>query len=139
MKNMKWLFMALIATSLWCCSEDDLNSNSIFGPEAGVVENAFDVWLYNNYTKPYNIKFKYRFEDKESDETYNLAPAEYDKAVALAKMTKHVWIESYAEVAGENFIRTYCPKIMFLVGSFAYNSQGSVVLGTAEGGLKVTL
>lgn len=139
MKNIKWLFITLVATSLWSCSEDDLDSSSIFGQETGFVENAFDKWLYTNYASTYNIDFKYRLEDKESDTDYNLAPAEYDKAIALAKMTKHVWIGSYEELLGAEFIRTYCPKILFLVGSVAYNSQGSVVLGTAEGGLKITL
>jgi substrate import-associated zinc metallohydrolase lipoprotein len=139
MKNIKWLFITLIAMSLWSCNEDDLNPNSIFDSEDGFVENAFDTWIYNNYTKPYNIDFKYRFNDKEANFDYNLAPADYTKAVALAKITKHVWVESYEELLGAEFIRTYCPKVMFLVGSVAYNSQGSVVLGTAEGGLKITL
>jgi substrate import-associated zinc metallohydrolase lipoprotein len=140
MKNIKWLFVALIAMSSWSCSEDELNSNSIFDSEVSLVENAFDTWIYNNYTKPYNIEFKYRFEDKEADYDYNLTPADYNKAIALAKITKHVWLESYEELVGTEFIRTYCPKIMFLVGSVAYKtSSGSVVLGTAEGGLKITL
>lgn len=139
MKQIKWLFIVIIATSLYACSEDDLDSRSIFSGETGIVETPFDGWLYENYTKPYNIEFKYRFEDKESDGSYNLAPADYNKSIALAKMTKHVWIESYEELVGPDFIRTYCPKILNLVGSVAYNSQGSVVLGTAEGGLKITL
>lgn len=139
MKNIKRLCIAIIAISLWSCSEESLDPKSIFDKDPGIVENQFDGWLKENYTKTYNIDFKYRFEDKESDRSYNLAPAEYSKAVALAKITKHVWLESYEELAGAEFIRTYCPKIMFLVGSVAYNTQGSVVLGTAEGGLKITL
>lgn len=138
MKNIKWLFIALAAVALWSCSEDDLDSNSIFGEEVA-VQNEFDTWLLKNYTQPYNIDFKYRFEDKEADDKYNLAPADYNKAVALAKMTKYLWLESYEELLGSEFIRTYCPKVMHLVGSPAYNSQGSIVLGTAEGGLKITL
>lgn len=138
MKNIKWLFIALTAIGLWSCSEDELDSTSIFGPDVA-IQNEFDTWLLHNYTEPYNINFKYRFEDKESDNTYNLAPASYDKAVALAKMTKYLWLESYEELLGPDFIRTYCPKLMHLVGSPAYNSQGSIVLGTAEGGLKITL
>ena len=31
------------------------------------------------------------------------------------------------------------PRVMQLVGSAAYDSQSSIVMGTAEGGLKVTL
>ena len=138
MKNIKWLFIALATISLWSCSEDDLDPNSIFGPDT-TIQNEFDTWLLKNYTGPYNIDFKYRLEDKEADDKYNLAPANYDKAVALAKMTKYLWIESYEELLGPDFIRTYCPKVMHLVGSPAYNSQGSIVLGTAEGGLKITL
>lgn len=139
MKNIKWLFIALVATTFWACSEDDLDKNSIFDNEIAAAQNEFDTWLLKNYTEPYNIDFKYRFEDKESSKNYNLAPADYDKAVALAKMTKHLWLESYEELAGPDFIRTYCPKLMHLVGSPAYNSAGSIVLGTAEGGLKITL
>lgn len=139
MKTIKWLFIALIATAALSCGNEDLDPNSIFESEVDVVQNEFDVWLYNNYTKLYNIEMKYRLEDKETDSRYNLAPADYNKAIALAKMTKHVWMESYEELMGAEFIRTYCPKIFFLVGSVAYNVQGSVVLGTAEGGLKITL
>lgn len=139
MKKIKWLFMIFAVIGLCSCSEEDLDSQSIFNEESSVVSNEFDAWLLKNYTEPYNINFKYRFEDKESDKSYNLAPAEYNKAVALAKMTKFLWLESYEELLGPTFIRTYCPKLMFLVGSPAYNSQGSIVLGTAEGGLKITL
>ena len=88
---------------------------------------------------PYNIQFNYKYIDKESDNTYNLIPAEYDKCVAMAKLTKYLWIDSYNELLGETFIKTYCPRMIQLIGSIAYNSQGSVVLGTAEGGLKITL
>ena len=140
MKQLIGIFIALATLSLWSCSEDDLDPNSIFGgTETGKVPNEFDTWLLDNYTTPYNIEFKYRFEDMESDDEYNLAPADYDKSIALAKFTKYLWLESYEELLGPKFIRTYCPRLMFLVGSPAYNTQGSIVLGTAEGGLKITL
>ena len=38
-----------------------------------------------------------------------------------------------------DFIRAYFPKIIFLSGSPAYKSNGSIILGTAEGGKKITL
>ena len=140
MKQLIGIFIALATLSLWSCSEDDLDPNSIFGgTETGKVPNEFDTWLLDNYTTPYNIEFKYRFEDMESDDEYNLVPADYDRAIALAKFTKYLWLESYEELLGPEFIRTYCPRTMFLVGSPAYDTSGSVVLGTAEGGLKITL
>ncbi len=46
----------------------------------------------------------------------------------------------YDEVTGSrDFIRAYFPKIIFLSGSPAYKSNGSIILGTAEGGKKITL
>ena len=139
MKKLKWIFMMLTALVLGACSEDDLSSNSIFDVEDTGIQNEFDSWLFDNYAKPFNINFKYHLEDKETSMEYNLIPADYNKSVALAKMVKFLWIDAYEELAGPHFIRTYCPKIIQLVGSPAYNSQGEIVLGTAEGGLKITL
>ena len=53
MKNIKWLFIALAAVGVWACSEDDLDSTSIFEKDA-TVKNEFDEWLQKNYTEPYN-------------------------------------------------------------------------------------
>lgn len=136
----KYIYTLLFAASivLGACSEDKLDSHSIFDTESP-ERNAFDTWLLLNYVVPYNIQFNYKYIDKESDNTYNLIPAEYDKCIAMAKLTKYLWIDSYNELLGETFIKTYCPRMIQLIGSKAYNSQGSVVLGTAEGGLKITL
>lgn len=139
MKTIKiFLILALVATG-WSCSEDELDSKSIF--DTSIPErNEFDTWILENYTKPYNIDFKYKYEDNESDMDYNVVPSEYGSSVALAKLVKFLWVDAYEELAGPDFIRTYCPKMMFLVGSPEYEkSGGSMVLGTAEGGLKITL
>ena len=138
--KIRYYLIALTALLVASCSNDDkLNEKSIFtdGTEASVTE--LDKWLQANYQEPYNILLKYRFEFKESDETKNLAPAAYDKSIALAKLTKYLWIESYEELKGRDFIRKYCPKILHFVGSYGYNSGGSVTLGVAEGGMKITL
>lgn len=137
--KLKYFLLAAVAMVTVACSEDDLESESIFQDHAVVEQNDFDRWLKVNYVDSFNIMFKYKFEFKESDKDYNLAPADYDKAVALAKLTKYMWLESYKSVMGLDFIRTYCPKVMHLVGSPAYNEDGSIVLGTAEGGMKITL
>lgn len=139
----QYLLYTLLAASTICLSacnndEDIDTSHSIFSIEEKAL-NGFDIWLLNNYTNPYNVAFKYRMEDIESDLTKNLVPADYDKAVALAKVVKHVWVEAYDEMCGINFLRTYIPKTMHLIGSPAYDKSGTMVLGTAEGGMKITL
>lgn len=136
---MKKIFIYIMAAFvLASCSKDNLDPKSIFDTEAP-ERNAFDTWLLLNYVEPYNIQFNYKYVDRESDNSYNLIPAEYGKAVAMAKLTKYLWIDSYVELLGEPFMKEYCPRMIQLIGSKAFNSQGSVVLGTAEGGLKITL
>ena len=124
MKKIKWICMLLTALVLGACGEDDLNPNSIFDTEDTGVQNEFDSWLLTNYAAPFNINFKYHLEDKETDMQYNLAPADYDKSVALAKMVKFLWLDAYEELAGPDLIRTYCPKVIHLAGPPAANSKG---------------
>ena len=95
--------------------------------------------METNYRQPFNIDFKYRYSDKESDRAYNVIPADFDKSKALAILVKHVWIESYVEAISAEFMKTYVPRIIQLTGSYKWNENGSQVLGTAEGGLKVML
>ena len=137
MRKLIYSFFIMTAV-LASCSKEKLDQKSIFDTDSQ-ERGAFDTWLLLNYVEPYNIQFNYKYIDRESDNNYNLVPAEYDKAVAMAKLTKYLWIDSYNELLGDTFIKTYCPRMIQLIGSKAFNNQGSVVLGTAEGGLKITL
>ncbi|WP_321478491.1 putative zinc-binding metallopeptidase [uncultured Bacteroides sp.] len=130
--------MFAVVFAMSCNDDDKLSSESIF-KNTETVENDFDKWLLTNYTYPYNIQFNYRYDDKEVDQDYNVIPAEYDKAIVLAKLIKYLWIDSYNELMGRDFLRRYTPRMIQLIGSPEYNDDGSVVLGTAEGGMKIFL
>lgn len=69
---------------------------------------------------------------------YDLVPADYEKAFALAKIVKFVWMEAYDEVWGIETTRTYVPKLIQMIGNVAYTEAG-MILGQAEQGMKVTL
>ena len=139
LKNISLLLLMATAFGFNSCSEDGLNNQSVFEDVSNKETNEFDIWLENNYRQPYNIDFKYRYSDKESDLAYNVIPADFDCSKALAILIKHVWIESYVEAISPEFMKTYVPRIIQLTGSYKWNSNGSQVLGTAEGGLKVML
>jgi substrate import-associated zinc metallohydrolase lipoprotein len=133
------LYIVSVAGLFISCEKDtELNPNSIFETDPP-LRNEFDEWLLKNYTDSYNVEFKYRLEDLESSLTHTLAPADYNKSIAMAKLVKYLWFEAYVEARDIAFIRQYTPKTIMLVGSGAYNSEGTMILGTAEGGLKVTL
>lgn len=134
----------MVAPLFVACSSDDLGP-TIFPdvsdePDPSSYTYKFDKWLNQNFRDVYNVDFKYLMEDVEADMQYNLVPATYEKARDLALLTKYLWYDSYKELAGDDFIKSYGPRILHLVGSPAYNPQtGTETLGLAEGGLKVTL
>lgn len=132
------MFAAMVLTAV-SCQEKPLDSNSQI-IDSKVEMNDFDKWLIENYTTPYNIDFKYRMEMNESDMNYWLVPAEYEKSIMMAKLMKHLCLEPYDEITGsKEFIKSYYPKMIHLIGSAAYKNNNTFVLGTAEGGLKITM
>lgn len=122
------------------CNGDPLDPEQSVITGDTSVQNSFDGWLYTNYVIPYNIRFLYKMQDIESDISYTLTPADYAKSTQMARIVKHLCLEAYDEVTGsKDFVCQYFPKMFHLVGSAAYNSNGTIMLGTAEGGLKITL
>lgn len=130
---------AILSLSFASCSEDNPSGDSIFQNKA-VKRDNFDKWLLDNYTYPYNIDFKYKMEDIYSDMKYHLVPADSAKSAKLAIIAKYLWFDAYAESVGSDFVKENVPRVIHLIGSAAYNSgDGTMVLGTAEGGLVITL
>ncbi len=140
MKKYIYIFLAAAAAclSLASCDNDEPDGETIYSTDAP-ERDAFDQWLLENYTYPYNIEVKYKMEDIESDMSYNLTPADSAKSAKLCIIIKYLWLDAYAEVVGPDFVKSNVPRVIHLIGSPAYNTTGTFVLGTAEGGYKVTL
>lgn len=121
-----------------CSANDELSAESVI--TVGQQDyTEFDYWLQRNYVAPYNIRFKYRFEDNESDKNYYTVPSRYADAVKLAHLVKYMCIEAYDEVGTIDFTRAYFPKLIFTIGEWEYRNNGTYILGTAEGGRKILL
>lgn len=134
------LLVALAAVSLSSCrKEAPLDPESIFRDAPDEQTNVFDEWLRHEFVDAYNIDFKYRMEDNESNTNYNLVPAELELSMEMARVIKYVWLDAYVEVAGKDFMRQNAPGILHVIGSAAWNNDGTMTLGTAEGGMKITL
>ncbi|MBQ2151006.1 MAG: putative zinc-binding metallopeptidase [Bacteroidales bacterium] len=133
------LVSALFAVAFSSCRKDEpLSKDSIITMD-DYIQNDFDKWLEANFVNPYNIVFKYRYQIDESNRTYYTIPASYDCAIIMAHIVKYLCIDSYDEVAGVDFTRQYFPKMFFIIGEWEYNNNGTMILGTAEGGKKILL
>lgn len=132
------LFVALFSS----CSEDEIVGTNfvIEKNDTDLYTKDFDEWLYFYYTEPFNVEFIYKMQDAGSDMNYNLVPVSLDKAIIMAKLIKYLWFDVYETIRGREFLQQCSPRIIHLIGSSAYNSTSHTeVLGTAEGGIKITL
>lgn len=122
-----------------CAKEDepDADLTGLGGPTW--VKGPVDDWLYNNMVVPYNIEVKYRFDRYELALNKVLTPPREDKVIPVMETVRKTWIEPYEQIAGPAFIRKLSPKQFVLVGSAEYNPDGTIILGTAEGGRKIVL
>lgn len=120
------------------CTEEPLNENSVITVDK-VQYTPFDYWLEANFVNTYNLQFKYRYEEIESDLNYYTVPASYENAIILAHLVKYLCLEAYDEAGGIEFTRANFPKLIFCIGDWEYKNNGTYILGTAEGGRKILL
>lgn len=150
MKSLKYYISSLllagtVGLTFTSCSDDELDPNSIFpvidetlDPSSATYK--LDKFLRDNYLTPYNLDFRYKMQDVGTNMNYHLVPASLDNAIDLAVLTKYLWFDAYNEVVGPDFLKLYGPRIIHLIGSPAYNpTSGTMILGLAEGGIKVSL
>lgn len=133
------LFLLLLLT-LACEKDEPGNVDNIPGLGGDTWEpGPIDIWIHDSLTVPYNISAKYKWDQGELDLNRTLTPPREEKIIPVLSAIKKVWINNYVAVAGELFMKQYSPKFFVLVGSASYNPDGTITLGTAEGGRRILL
>jgi len=134
-------FFALISLTILasCKKEGSLNANLDILDRNEIAKTPVDTWLDNNFLNPYNIETKYKFDRFELALGKNIVPPMESQVIPAMEMVKNVWIKPYETVGGATFIKKYSPKQFILAGSAEFNTDGTITLGTAEGGRKIVL
>jgi len=134
------LFFFGLTVLVSCKKEDPLNVDNITGLGGDTwVKTPLDQWLYDSLVVPYNIATKYKWDQSELDLNKDIVPPDESKVIPVMSSVGRVWIDPYVQQAGEFFFKKYCPKLFVLAGSANWNLDGSITLGTAEGGRKIVL
>jgi substrate import-associated zinc metallohydrolase lipoprotein len=123
-----------------CRKEDALTVDDIPGLGGDTwVKGTIDQWLYDTLTVPFNIATKYKWDQFELEVNKTIVPPKEEKIIPVMGTVKKIWIDPYIAQGGELFFKKYSPKFFVLAGSASWNLDGSITLGTAEGGRKVVL
>lgn len=139
------LSIAAVVAVISSCRGGDTFTDSIFDTDVPVVDETkatypFDKWLYDNFVVPYNVDVKYQFDLSASDLNFQLTPADYNRSQLLAHFIRYLFYDIYTKYAGDDFMKMYGPRIFHFIGSPGFSpTTGTEVLGTASGGVKITL
>lgn len=139
-KQLLFLFLGLVIL-LGCDREETLQPTAIF--ENGETESTdeLDQFLKTEFRDPYGCVVLYKFVDRYIDPTKSAVPPRREVIRPIAELIKQAWIEPYNKASdqGEDFLKTYFPAEIVLVGSPLFNGDGTVTLGVADAGVRVTL
>ena len=137
------LAVALLAVGVAACEPQNEFTDSIFiDPviDTTTYTYQFDQWLDRYYTQKYNVEFLYKLDDNATDPNYNVVPVSKGMADTLAHLALYLWYDVYDSIVNPEFLPTYGPKIIQLIGSsMKLPNSDSEKLGYAEGGIKITL
>lgn len=137
MKHCILYFFLFIA--LFSCKEDAITDSGIEIPAESQTE--LDQWIDATFRVPYNVRVDYRWNNTVSDPGHITVPPREELVQPFLKAVLKIWLTPYIRVAetGEDFMKDYICRELVLVGSGSYNEGGSVTLGLAANGYRITL
>lgn len=134
----KYLAVASLVVTFSACSEEEKLGESILDTNTPEL-TELDQWIREEFTSPYNIEVIYKWSEFEFDIERYLHPADLKSVQPSLEVVKHIWIDSYSEAGGEDFVKKIAPRQLALSGGFNFNPEGTITLGFAEGGKKIVL
>lgn len=135
MKMLKYLFPLLLGAGLAACNDEDALTPSGEELFPAQRQSALDDSLRAIFA-PYNTVVEYRYvENLLPNNWYSITPAKEEKVLPAMKFLKKLWIDVLVAGSSEEFVRSYFPRMLVLVGSPAWQKDGvTEVMGEAEGG-----
>lgn len=120
-----------------CSSDDKLTTSQL---DTSIPEKTeLDTWIETNYVTPYNISVSYKWNQNVVDNNRFLYPPLQIKVQPVLEIIQKIWLDSYSQVGGADFVKKIAPREFVLVGGINLNTTGTVTLGLAEAGQRITL
>lgn len=141
MIRVKWNIRAiglflLIGILSSCLKEEKLNVEQ---KEEDLFLTELDLYIEENFTQEFGVAVRYKFVDNYVDPTQRVAPPKVDIVRPMLDFVYDFWVLPFLEVGnGEEFFRNHVPAELIFLGGLIFNGDGTVTLGTADAGARVT-
>lgn len=137
MKKRYSLFLLAIFTLLMGCGEDPVEADV---KQVEVSDDPLDQYIRENFLDDFGVAVRYRYVDRYVSPVNRVTPPRKELVQPTLEFLNKFWIDPFLQVAnGEEFFRSTVPAEVVLIGSFIFNTDGTVVLGTADAGARITL
>lgn len=120
-----------------CYDDEKLNV-----PEITVTpsDDEIDQYIQANFVDRYGVAVRYKYVDRYVDQTKRVTPPYREAVVPMMDFLNEFWVDPYVAVPnGSDFFRKHVPAEIVMIGSLMYNEDGTVTLGTADAGARITL
>ncbi|XOV92480.1 MAG: substrate import-associated zinc metallohydrolase lipoprotein [Bacteroidota bacterium] len=98
-----------------------------------------DEYINTYFLEEFNMAIRYKYEDRFVDPNEKAIPPKLSAVMPMLDFIQKFWIDPYLEVQnGEEFFRTHVPSEIVFLGGPIYNVDGTLTLGTADAGARIT-
>jgi substrate import-associated zinc metallohydrolase lipoprotein len=128
--------------SLWSATSGCYKDEDVVSPvkTQPLSDDPIDQYIRENFLEEYGIAVRYKFVDRYVDQNKRVTPPKRELVEPMLDFLTEFWIEPYTNVpSGSKFFKSHVPAEIILIGSTIYNADGTVTLGTADAGARITL
>ncbi|MCG8476525.1 MAG: putative zinc-binding metallopeptidase [Cytophagales bacterium] len=133
------VLVMLMLMLLGCKSDESVSFDPL--PKQNDSNDPLDKYLYAEFQQTFNCMVRYRFVNRYVDDSKRVTPPDRSLVQPYMDFLKDHWVHPYLESGSgsETLIRKLFPAEIVLIGSPMYNLDGTVTLGTADAGVRITL
>lgn len=103
-------------------------------------DDPLDQYIQEHFADEYGVAVRYKFVDRYVDQTKRVTPPKLEVVQPMLEFLTDFWILPFTDVpSGSRFFKSHVPAEIILIGSTMYNEDGTVTLGTADAGARITL
>ncbi len=129
----------LIGFTVWtsCYPDEEIN---VPVKQVPASDDPLDVYVQENFIDRFGVAVRFKFVDRYVDQTKRVTPPRREAVIPMLEFLENFWIEPFTDAQnGDRFFRDHVPAEIVFIGSSIFNDDGTITLGTADAGARITL
>jgi substrate import-associated zinc metallohydrolase lipoprotein len=135
--NKLLLFTASVLVFSSCYQDEPLDRPVKINPEP---TDPIEIYIQQHFIDTYGVAVRFKFVDRYVDQNKRVTPPQRELVLPMLDFLTKFWIEPFVKVPnGRTFFENHVPAEVIMIGSSIYNDDGTITLGTADAGARITL